>query len=277
MSNLLSKYYRSPGIHVTLPSGGKFCRPGELETAINGEVGVLPMTAADEVLTKNPDGLLNGYSIEQVVRSCVPGVHNPREMPTQDMDFLLMAIKLCTYGDVMELTAKCPKCSRPNDFGISIRERLSMMTPMESQYVVRVSDEIVVYLRPYTYASNTKLNLAAFEETKLFQALLNTTISEEERSRMFTASYEKIARLNLELLAGCVMQVVVPEGVVEDPAEIAEFIRQSPKQVTEAIQAKLQEIAKTGLDKKVHIVCEDPECAHEWSTDLTFDPSHFFA
>jgi hypothetical protein len=221
--------------------------------------------------------LLNGYSIEQIVRSCVPGVHNPRRLPTQDMDYLLMAIKLTTYGDTMELNAKCPKCTKVTEFGISIRERLSMITPMAAEYSVRISDEIVAYLRPYDYASNTKLNLAAFEETKLFQALMNTEISDEERSRNFTASYEKIAYLNLELLAGCIMRVVVPEGIVESPDEIRDFVRNSPKQVVEAIQAKLREIAQTGLDKRVTITCDDPECNHEWTTELTFDPSHFFA
>lgn len=275
--SILNKYYRSPGIHVTLPSGGNFTPPEELDTAINGELAVLPMTSADEVLTKNPDGLLNGYSIEQIVRSCVPGVRNPRNLPTQDMDYLLMAIKLTTFGDTMELNAKCPKCSKPTEFGVSIRERLGMTTPMASEYMVRVTDEVVVYLRPYDYASNTKLNLAAFEETKLFQALLNSEISDEDRSRMFTASYEKIAYLNLELLSRCVMRVVVPDGVVSDADEIRDYIRNSPKQTVEAIQERLREIAKTGLDKTVHVTCDDPECEHEWTTELTFDPSHFFA
>jgi hypothetical protein len=234
------------------------------------------MTAADEVLTKNPDGLLNGHSIEQIIRSCVPGVANPRTMPTQDIDFLLLAIKKATYGDIMELTAECPKCKSVNGFKASINERMSMMVPMAEEYMVRINEEVVVYLKPYDYGATTKLNLAAFEETKLFQALINVEISDEERSRAFSSSFEKIARLNLELLARCVMRVVVPDGVVEDPASIQAFIRNSDRSVVEAIQTKLKEVTATGLVKRVDLVCSNPECGHEWHTDLTFDPAHFF-
>lgn len=276
MSDLLAKYYRSPGIHVTLPSGGHYCRPGMLETAINGELAVLPMTSADEIMTKNPDGLLNGHSIEQIISSCVPGIKDVRSLPTQDIDFLLLAIKLCTYGDAMELSATCPKCKTENKFSASIRERLSMVNPLEPEYMVRVGDEVVVYLRPYDYVATTKLNLAAFEETKLFQALLSAEITDEQRSRMFSQSYSKIARLNLDLLSRCILRVVVPGGTVEDPASIEGFVRNSDKRVVQLIQAKLDEIAKTGLVKTVDLVCENPECNHEWNTDLTFDPSHFF-
>lgn len=276
MSDILSKYYRAPGIHVTLPSGGHFCSADTLHTAANGELAVLPMTAADEVLTKNPDGLLNGHSIEQIIRSCVPGVRNPRAMATQDIDFLLLAIKKATYGDTMELTAECPKCKSVNGFKASINERMSMVVPMEPEYMVRVNAEVVLYLRPYDYGATTKLNLAAFEETKLFQALLNTEISDEDRSRAFSASFEKIARLNLELLARCVMRVVVPDGEVDDPQSIQAFIRNSDRTVVEAIQTKLAEITKTGLIKRVDLECSNPECGHEWHTDLTFDPAHFF-
>ena len=46
-----------------------------LDTSIE-EHPVLPMTAKDELIMKNPDALLNGDAVIQVIESCVPTIKN---------------------------------------------------------------------------------------------------------------------------------------------------------------------------------------------------------
>ena len=88
--NQLNKYFRKPKIYIKLPTGGKF-NP-EMETTVLDEVGVLPMTALDEITLKNPDALLNGEAIVNVIKSCCPDIPEPKKMCNIDVEALFLAI-----------------------------------------------------------------------------------------------------------------------------------------------------------------------------------------
>lgn len=276
--NPLASYFRTVGMHVMLPSGGRFFNEGEIELSINGEVAVLPMTSADELILKNPDSLLNGHAIEKLLQSCVPSIKSPRRIPTQDMDVLLLAIKACSYGDKLEITAKCPKCQHESSFELSVRHLLSTAKPLPESNEARISDEIVAYVKPYDFEAKTILDLAAFEETKLAQFIVtNQNISERERIQRFNESFDKIAGLNLDLLARCVTKIIVPGNEVTDQQYIREYIRNAPKDAVKKIQDAIKAFSECGVDKKIEAVCSSEKCGHKWETDLVFDPSHFFA
>ena len=60
--NPLLKYFRKPRtVYVRLPTKGVTLTP-EIEQTIIDEMGVLPMTAIDEISLRNPDALLNGVA-----------------------------------------------------------------------------------------------------------------------------------------------------------------------------------------------------------------------
>ena len=67
--NPLSKYFRKPTIYVQIPTGGRF-NP-EIDKTILDEIPIMPMTAIDEISMQNPDELLNGESLMNVIKSCV--------------------------------------------------------------------------------------------------------------------------------------------------------------------------------------------------------------
>lgn len=274
--NPLAQYFRVPGIHVVLPSRGAFTPAEELETSMTGELAVYPMAARDEIWAKNPDGLLNGYSIENIIKSCVPGVKNPRRMPSQDIDYLLLAIKKATFGDKLELTTTCPKCKNEHNFECSIEEVMSTAKQLDPEYSVRISDEMVAKIRPYDYNATTRTNLAAFEEAKLLQSLVAIGLPEESRITAFSNSFEKISNLNLDLLADAVVSIVVPGGEVSDPKHIREFLENASKDAIDAIEEGMKVFRDTGIDRKIALVCPQEECKNEWTTELMFDPSHFF-
>lgn len=276
--NPLAAYFRGADVHQMLPSQGQFFAEGEIDLAINGEVAVLPMTAADEIILKNPDALLNGDALERLFKSCVPAIKAPRKISVPDMDVLLLAIKLASYGDTLEINVTCPKCKDDFSFDTSIRGILAQVSLVKDEdTVVRVTDEMVVYLRPYDFESKTKLDLAAFEEAKLLQHLLSMDASDEEKAKLFNESFEKIAELNLDLLSTCIRYIQIPDQQVANPEFIREFVRNSDKNLIKKITAKLVELSKSGIDREVEVQCPKEECGHEWKTQMTFDPAHFFA
>lgn len=275
-ANPLAKYYRAPGPHVKIPSGGRFSEIDESKLSMTGEIPVYPMTAADEVLVKNPDALLNGFAVEELIKSCVPAVVNARTLAAQDIDVLLLAIKLASYGDKMEVGAVCPACKHPNDFEISIQnDILPFVVAMEDDYEVRLSEHLVAYLRPYNYEAQTQIQMKAFEETKILQSLINAETTDADKLQTFNESFRKITQFNLDLMSQCILRIVTPDAEVTDNEQIADFIRNAPKDQVHKIQKKMDEFSKAGVQKETEAKCE--KCDHTWATEYTFDPSHFFA
>lgn len=276
--NPLAAYFRGADVHQVLPSKGQFFDKGEIELAINGEVAVMPMTAADEIILKNPDALLNGDALERLFKSCVPAIKAPRKISVPDMDVLLLAIKLASYGDGLEISLKCPECQEEFSFETSIRGILAGIKMVDDEdVVVRVNDDMVVYIRPYDFESKTKLDLAAFEEAKLLQHLLTLEASDEEKAKLFNESFEKIAELNLDLLSHCIRYIQIPSQTVDNPDYIREFVRNSDKRLIKKISDKLKELSKSGINREISVACPKEGCGHEWTTEMTFDPAHFFA
>lgn len=271
-SNPLAGYFRVPGLHVKLPTNGAFLGEGGISLTMTGEVPVYPMRAADELLLKSPDALMSGYAIEELIRSCVPAIKNPRLISNPDLEVLLLAIRAASFGEKMEINVTCPHCEHENEFDCHIPGILSTTQDIPAENAVRLSPEVMVYLRPFNFANGTKVALATFEETRKVQMVENE--SNEVRSRTINAGFRRMTELNIEMLADCVIQVVVPEGVVTDKKAIYEFIQNIPREWVHKIDESLKGINAKGLDKRVQVQCQ--ECQHEWTTEVEFDPASFF-
>lgn len=271
--NPLAKYYRVPGLHVRLPTKGMFMPPGSIEMTMAGDIPVYPMRSADEMLLKSPDALMSGYAIEQLMHSCVPAIKAPRLISTPDLDVLLLAIRAATYGEVITLAPTCPSCGVQNEANRNLSYLMTNMTFIDADNPVRFSDEIVVYLRPYNLENTTVLGLASFEETRKLQAVEDA--AGPERSRQISESMQRITALANDIMADCVVRVVVPEGPVTDRAMIREFMGNVSKVWTDRVQEKLDEINTKGIDKSYEMTCA--ACDHKWKAEIEFDPARFFA
>ena len=110
-SNPLSQFFRQPAIHIRLPSGGKFYPVGSINMPPNGELPVLPMTAVDEITYRTPDALFNGSAVVSVIQSCVPSIKDAWQMPSQDIDAVMIAIRIASFGHGMDINTQCPACN----------------------------------------------------------------------------------------------------------------------------------------------------------------------
>lgn len=278
VSNPLARYYRIPGLHVRLPTNGVFMPPGSIEFTAAGDLPVLPMAAKDELLLKSPDALMSGYALEKLLESCVPSIHAPRLVATQDLDVLLLAIRAATYGDVMKLDATCPQCATVAAIKCDLPALLATMVAVDPNTAVRLSDEVMAFVRPYNLGNATVLALASYEEARKLQAVEDQEpkASIMDRNKAIMGSMERINKLNLDMLADCILRIVVPGSEVVERAAIFDFVANVPKPWIEMIDTKLRAINQQGIDKTLHVVCDNPACAHEWSTEVEFNPSTFF-
>ena len=125
-ANPLTKHFRQPKLYLKLPSGGQYWPEGSLDLPENGEVAVYPMTAKDELVLKTPDALINGESTATMISSCIPNIKNAYDTPSLDLDAILIAVRIATYGEKLTITAPVPNSKWPDNrtisFGIYSRD-----------------------------------------------------------------------------------------------------------------------------------------------------------
>jgi hypothetical protein len=272
--NPLANWYRQPKIYVKLPSKGKFYKKGALDISANEEYPVYAMTAKDELMFKTPDALLSGQSTVEVIKSCIPAITDPWSMPSIDLDFCLIAIRVATYGESMEVGTDCPHCKASNSYDINLLEWMQVFNNFMFVDTIEI-DPLTVHIRPYNYKEITKTSIKTLEQQRLFAVINNEEISDEEKLDKFGKSFVRITELTVDIIADCITQIETPNGVSVDKTQIKEFINNCSKDVFEKIQ---QHIA--GLREQIELKAKDVkcgECEKEFSLPITMDQSNFFA
>jgi len=273
-TNPLAAYYRQPKIYIKLPSKGEFYPPGTLDVSESGEYPVYAMTAKDELMLKTPDALMNGQSTVEVLKSCVPALLDPWKMPSVDLDAILIAIRIATYGETMDVSANCPSCGHENDYTLNLVAYLERLNSFEYVPVIDI-DPLTVYIKPYTYKEVTKTSIKALEQEKIFDIINSNDLTDEEKVERFGVSFLKLTELTIGLVSGSIEKIVTPEGEVTDKKHIEEFIANAPKEIFQKVQDHMTKM-KEELEIKTHSV-ECSKCQTKFSTAVTLDQANFFA
>ena len=276
--NPLSRWMRQPEIYIRLPSQGYFSENNDYELSIDNELGIAAMTTSDDILLKSPEGLLNGESMATVIRSCAPGIKNVKKLPAPDVDAILLGIRLATYGDNMEFEVQCPECQTQNTYNTSLSYALENISLLESNYPIKLNNELTVFIRPFYYEDSVKEALQRYHEAQALTLLSEADLEDLEKTKKYTESITKIADLMTELCASCVIKVIDPNNnqIEATREDVFEWVKNLSKKDAQKITDKVTEINNTGVNKEAEIVCNNEECKHEWKAQISFDPSYFF-
>lgn len=280
-TNPLAKYFRQPKIYLRLPSKGKFYPAGALEMPESGELPVFAMTAKDELMFKTPDALLNGEATVDVIKSCIPNIKNPWAMPSIDSDAVLIAIRLATYGEKLEITTKIPGTGDSKDFEIDLRNLLDQLIMFDYQPYVSVNDEITVEIRPTTYKEFTENSLKTFEEQRIFKIVNDESIPDDKKLQAFANSFKKLTDLTINMVVNSVVAIDTPDGRVTDKKLITDFFNNADRTVFDSILKHLESMKEKSSIKPMKIKATEEEIAagasEEYEIPITFDQSNFFA
>jgi hypothetical protein len=275
--NPLSGYFRAPKLYTKIPSQGKFYSPDVIDMPETGELAIFPMTAKDETVMKNPDALLNGEAIAQVISSCVPGVKKPRMLLGNDVDALLVAIQGATQGDDIEVKGNCPVCKKEASGIASVEAALESMSVLEQTYQFVTDHGLTIEVRPFTYNSSVKAGIANFQSTRSLQSLSKIT-DELEQLKAFNESFVRMAALNFDLIVDSIARISgvgqdSEQFVVSDRDQIREFMENCESSVGKGVEKYIEEVNKIGVNKKVQLECEEHG---PFEVEVGFDPVNFF-
>jgi len=272
--NPLTKYFRKPAIYVSLPTKGKF-NP-EIDQTIIEEVGVMPMTAIDEITMRNPDALLNGEAMISLIESCVPSIKDARKLCNIDAEALYMAIQYATNGSSLTYTHKCKECENKNDFNIDIDFVLNKFPEINKVEPV-VYENLTIHMRPPTLESVTRVALIQLEEQRIVNTVKNDVSNDKdelELAKKFYKSFKRVAEYNVDLISETIDKIETPEGEVTDKKQIIEFLANVPTSVVTNMDKRVKEIAKKP-ESLNNFEFKCPECDHVQKVNIEINPANF--
>lgn len=272
--NPLQKYFRQPKIYIDLPSKGIYYDAGSL-TGSNNNIPIFGMTGMDEILMKTPDALFNGESTVKVVESCCPHIKDAWKMPSIDVDCLLIAIRIATYGANMDVVHRCPNCQSLNDYTVDLNKILGYLS--EQNFDGKISiDELTITIRPLKYEEVTRFNVENYKLQKMLYQLskLESSGNEEQTLKTQDDIYKRISEMQVELFETSIETIQIPDGVVSDPKLISEWIRNCDKDFYKQIKQKLESNKRQWDIPEQDVEC--PECSHKSKIVITMDQANFF-
>jgi hypothetical protein len=280
--NPLKKYYRQPAIYIKLPTRGRHYDKETFVPTENEEIAVFPMTAKDEMAFKTPDALMNGQAMVDVMESCVPNIKNAWKLVNHDLDIVLLAIRIATYGETMDMTGMIPGTTQEVSHTVNLPQLL------DSVINVKVTDKFMtpsgfeVTVKPMTYKEITDTQLRAFENQKQYANLAQRTdIEDSEKGKVFAENFKKLTDMNFDVMRRSIVEIKTPEGVtVEDQSQILDFVNNADRKLINEIQKGLLENRNQASLKPVKLKATDEQikkgASATYEMPLTFDTANFF-
>lgn len=280
-SNPLMAFMRQPKIYIKLPSQGKFWPKGSLDISENGEYPVYSMTAKDELMLKIPDAVMSGQAVVDVIQNCVPNIKNAWKTPTIDLEVILIALRLATYGEMMETPVTLGE--HEFNYNVDLRQVLdSLYDRISWNDAVPVSDNLTIFVKPLTYKDISEAALKSFETQKIMAVIGNDQISEEDKIKAFKESFVKLTNVTIGIVENSVYRIDSTNGSTDDPDHIKEFINNIDKQMFGTVQTHLDNLRES--NSIPNLVIKTPADLKDKGIEsetieipLVFDPSTFFA
>jgi hypothetical protein len=279
--NPLASFMRQPKIYIRLPSGGEYWPEGSIDIPETGELPVYSMTAKDELMLKVPDALMNGQAIVDVIQHCIPAVKNAWMTPNIDLDVLLIAIRLATYGEMMTTPVKFGD-DLELEYQMDLRILMDqLMNQITWNPIVSVNENLTVFVRPLNYRQLSSAALKTFETQKLMQVVNDDKISENDKINLFKESFKKLSDATLGTISDSISKIDSSEGSTDNPAFIKEFVDNIDKEIFNVIQKHLEMLKENNTIKPMTVAVTDEMREKGVTGDsvdipITFDPSTFF-
>lgn len=275
-TNPLIKHFRQPQLHIKLPSQGKWWAQGSLELPVTGELPVYAMTAKDEITAKTPDALLNGQATVDVIESCCPAVKNAWKLPVTDLDSILIAIRIATYGTRMEFTSVCPHCNTKNEHALDLNALVDKISCPDFDSTIKING-LEIYLRPVTFQDYNTNSMQSYEEQRLISVVADQNLPQEEKLVKFNELFKKLVSITVNQVVKSVGGIKTEDGIlVEDPAQLTEFFENCERPVWDAVKARLQQLSDGSELRNIPVTCDSEECNKPYTAPLVFELSNFF-
>jgi hypothetical protein len=239
----------------------------------NGELPVYPMTAIDEITYRTPDALFNGQATINVIQSCVPNIKDAWAIPSIDLDTILIAIRIASYGHDMEFATTCPACQDTSERTVDLRTMLdSLHAPDYSAHINH--GDLQIYFKPLSYKNLNENSQLQYEQQKLLQVIPDSTISDSDKMSALTRAFKQLTEITVKSLAISITVIKTPQALVTEPAYIEDFLKNCDRDLFNQVRDHVLKLREQSELQPLNLEC--PSCNHKYEQMLTLDMASFF-
>jgi len=272
-SSPLKKYQRQPKLYISLPSGGRFYDSVVLHNNTYTDLPVFSMTASDEILFKTPDAMITGNATTANIKNCCPSILDPWKVVTLDVDYLLMAIRVATYGNSMTVQHRCSKCNTENAYQVDLTKYMEHFGRQEFKDTVMIED-FTVKLRPLTYTKWTEVQKKTIGLQRALYQQSNSIEDEEQKAQFIDQIVLQINELALSTVFDFVEYIEVGGEKETDKNEIIEFLKTQDVAHFHAIKKVIDDNVDRWQIPSEQVECEN--CKAQNTLKVSLDASDFF-
>jgi len=272
-NNPLKQYFRRPAVYIKLPSGGEGYPPGSLIMTENGELPVYPTTAIDEITARTPDALFNGMAVVELIKSCIPNIKDPWEIPNVDLDAILVAIKTASSpSGEMDIDSTCPACADTSTFKVNLSAMLGAIGKPDYSQLIEVG-ELKIKLKSISFKDVNTASMEQFEFQRVVSQIDNIE-NIDERNAVMKESLQKITDLTMKLLSHSIEYIETPTMRVEEKEFILDFLMHCDRNLYISIRDRSAELRQMSEVKPMKMTCAS--CEHQYEQTITLNPTDFF-
>ncbi|AMM43815.1 structural protein [Pectobacterium phage vB_PcaM_CBB] len=277
--NPLSKYTKVEVLYTKLVSNDVIKYPAGVLVNDTVECGICARSARDELMFNNPDALMNGEAVANVIENCVPNIGDARKLFVPDVELLLIGIKLATKEREYHIEVDCPECGHHGAFERDLQFLLDSAELLEEQPELLLEDVggLLLKFKPHTWEEYSVFGQKMFQQQKKARMLEDLEeMSDEEKMEMFSQIFEEMTKLSFDMIVANIDSIETVEGdKITEREFIAEWLGAQPAFILKQIREKSDLINNIGVSHTMDVGCSS--CGHEWTIEnLQFDPSNFF-
>jgi hypothetical protein len=223
---------------------------------------------------------MNGQATVDVIQSCVPNIKNAWLMPSIDLDAVLIAIRVATYGESMDVSITVPNTTIKRDYSMDLRRAL------DDLMLGKFSDSLMigsmkVNIRPINYKEFTDGAVKTFEEQRIYNVVNDNKIDDQTKLDMFHQSFRKLTDITISMVSNSVVSIEVDGETVTDSNHIREFIANADKNFYSAVMEHVTKQRESFSIKPIRVTSTPDDikagAPATFEVPVTFDQSNFFA
>jgi len=288
-------------VTVALPTLGRWYDDSVLHSDADPasiEVGVLGIVA--EHTFRDPWLLVSGQAIPKLIKSICPAIADPTKLAEIDIETILLANRLISYGEKLEIKQRCDNpdvnkgskkkkvvpCDHENLIVVDLQNLLTRYSPFTDkefdQYIMEFEElkGQVVHLQPIPYNNVIEVVRKTAMNMKQYQKFTGVDIEAIMGDLDVLGLYEDLVSDNTQMslysIVHSIHHVVTASGIqVSDKEVIRTWLNKIPSRLVKQIDTKIAEIT-IDVQKIATVEFECMACGHKNTVRIQMDPQMLF-
>lgn len=276
MSSFLDNHRRQPKLFIDLPSSGQFYSENVIENEQTVHLPVYALTAADEIMAKTPDALFSGQATASIIKSCIPQILDPWQLVKTDVDYILTAIRLASYGDTVNLDSTCPSCGNVNQVEFPLQNILNFYdnAPQVAEFDY---ENLTIKMKPITYRVLTSIGLATYNLQRQVYNIQSSDASVEDKNNQLTEVLAQLSQQSARAVVHYIDSISDNNDTENNNEKIHEFVSQNDVAVSRHFVDHVEKFITELTFPAQKIQCANEECGHVYEVNYENDYAAFFA